>query len=126
MTENPSYRLNEDVLIEIFRHLSDKDLVQCEATCRQWRHVLRYGIPWKRLLLAALDSSPSWQQAFQLTGLVKSDLQLKKCKSIYRAMYSYLSELDSNWRRGRQLTVLLSTLTEWSDLVDIGNNCIAN
>jgi F-box-like len=119
-----SFILYEDVLLLIFEHLNDKDLIQCEAVCRQWRQVLLTGPPWKKWLNKQRNTSPAVRQFWQKCRPDEQNLKFEDWRAIYRNMLFYLKELDKNWRTGRCITRIIP-LDDYCLDLQISNNWIA-
>ena len=97
---NPTLWSCEDVLLLIFQHLDGKDLVHCEAVCRQWRQVMLTGTPWIRWLKqrsASRELRPFWHRM----GLDETNLQFQDYRAICRDIVRYLNQQDNTWRHGK-------------------------
>jgi F-box-like len=109
---SPTRWLVEDVLLQIFQYLDGKDLLRCEAVCRQWRQVMLAGTPWRRWLNQRSPSPelrPFWQRARQNDSFQD-----------YRAICRYILLLDYNWRRGKYETSSL-TLNNVGEVITSGD-----
>jgi F-box-like len=93
--------LYEDALLLIFRHLTYKDLANCEAVCSMWRGVMLTGTPWRTCFHKEMATSPRWREVWKKTGIDEKKLRSADYRDIYRAMHMYLKELDNNWRTGK-------------------------
>ena len=97
---NPTLWSCEDVLLLIFQHLDGKDLVHCEAVCRQWRQVMLTGTPWIRWLKQR-SASPELRPFWHRMGLDETNLQFQDYRAICRDIVRYLNQQDNNWRHGK-------------------------
>ena len=97
---NPANQLSDDVLLVIFNHLDEEDLLRCETVCRQWRKVLLSGEPWEKLFDRKIVSSPQWRQVWPNFVPDENELQTGHCRSLCRAIIRELKQIDRNWRTG--------------------------
>jgi F-box-like len=86
-----------DVLHIIFQQLEGKDLVNCEAVCRQWRDILFAGTPWRKLFLRQVDCSLLWRK--EQKKLEKNQLILHTEQ--YRDICRNLLQVERSWRIGK-------------------------
>jgi F-box-like len=126
---NQSDNLNHDVLLMIFRYLDGKDLLHCEAVCRQWREVMLMGTPWRRWLDKQRTTSSGCSQFWPKLRLAGEKLVTRYSRAICLDLLRYLKALDHNWRKGwyqkRSLPKLLNGQAIYSKCPQIGRNHIA-
>ena len=96
----PANQLPDDVLLVIFDHLDDQDLLRCELVCRQWRNVLQSGRVWKILFRRQLVSSQLWRSVLQNFGVDVNKLENVHYRGLCRAILRQLNKINRNWRTG--------------------------
>jgi F-box-like len=89
--------LGDDVLQMIFQKLEGKDLLSCEAVCRQWRDILLAGTPWRRLFYRQVDCSLLWRK--EQKKLEKNQPTLRTER--YRDSCRNLLQVERNWQIGK-------------------------
>ena len=122
---NPPNQLDEEVLLVIFGHLDDHDLLRCETVCRQWRNVLLSGISWKTLFHRKIVSSALWRQVWREFGTDNKKLQSVHYRGLCKVMIQQVNKLDNNWRTGNFKKSSKRVHSSYSSDVIIGNHCIA-
>jgi hypothetical protein len=55
IVDNKKYELPSEILLEIFRLLSPKDLCKCASVCKLWRKIAHDEILWYHLNLSKLE-----------------------------------------------------------------------
>ena len=91
-----SNELGADVLESIFQQLDGKDLLNCEAVCRQWRDILLSGTPWRRLFHRQIGCSLLWR--YVQKKLESNQLTLRTEQ--YPSVCKDILQVDRNWRTG--------------------------
>ena len=122
---NPPNQLDEEVLLVIFGHLDDHDLLRCETVCRHWRNVLLSGISWKTLFHRKIVSSALWRQVWREFGTDNKKLQSVHYRGLCKVMIQQVNKLDNNWRTGNFKKFSKRINSSYSSDVIIGNHCIA-
>jgi F-box-like len=100
VTYNSVNQLPDDVLLVIFDQLDDQDFLRCELVCRQWRHVLLSGRPWKTLFRRKIVSSLPWRHVLQNFEVRVDELETVRYRGLCRAIMQQLSETYRNWCTG--------------------------
>jgi F-box-like len=124
---NSSCSLPEDVLLIIFGYLTGEDLCICEAVCKQWRTILKFGTPWRRLLQRQIARSDMWRQAWLSMGLDGKQMKREHHRSVCRALVQYSREMDNTLRAGNIETTEHILFPDFSFVYDyrIGNDYIS-
>ena len=123
---NPASRLDEDVLLAIFDHLDDQDLLRCETVCILWRNVLLSGRPWRRLFHRKIVSSPQFREVCWDLGVDETKLETVHYRELCKAIIQEVNNLDGNWRTGNCEKRTKDLNFYWSAKhIIIGKNCIA-
>ena len=113
--------LGVDVLLMIFQHLEGEDLLNCEATCRQWRDILLVGTPWKRLFGRSKDSSPLWRRAQRTLEKIQPTFRTDQ----YRGVCKDVLQVKRNWRSGNFMKFTYSVNKPDSFLLTISDDYVA-
>jgi F-box-like len=120
-----SKQLDEDVLLMIFDHLDDQDLLRCATVCRQWLNVLLSQTPWRRLFHRQIVSCPPWHQFWRDFGVDEKKLQSANYRGICKTIIQELKKIYNNWRDGN-FKKTSDQVVHWSTSYGtIGKNCIA-
>ena len=91
----------EDVLLVIFDHLDEEDLLRCETVCSQWRNILLSGRPWKGLFHRKIVSSPQWRQVWWDLGVDEKKLETVHNRELCKTITKEVNEIANNWRNGK-------------------------
>jgi hypothetical protein len=115
----PANHLPDGVLLVIYDHLDYRDLLRCEAVCSQWRNVLLYATPWRRLFHRL---SSRWRHF----GIVEPEgkLETVHSKSFYKNIIHHLHDIDTIWRTGKFKRTDLFQVP--GTIVAVGDKCIVN
>jgi hypothetical protein len=93
---NPENQLDEYVLLVIFDHLDDKDLLRCEAVCQQWRNIILSGTPWRRLLHRKIVSSSMWREVWEDFGVDEKKLETLEYRGLYKKIIQEVNTLKED------------------------------
>ena len=116
----------EDVLLVIFDHLDEEDLLRCETVCSQWRNILLSGRPWKGLFHRKIVSSPQWRQVWWDLGVDEKKLETVHYRELCKTITKEVNEIANNWRNGKfKINEEPCYAINFADLV-IGKNWIAD
>ncbi|KAH7278943.1 hypothetical protein KP509_38G065400 [Ceratopteris richardii] len=87
------YQMPDELMINIFRRLSIKELSSCMCTCHWWQHLGSQDDIWKRF-----DMSNKTLTAFPRWGLVKYDALMKRLQSRHVLACGYFGQGFSHLR----------------------------
>jgi F-box-like len=92
--------LGEDVLQMIFQHLDAKNLLKCEAVCRQWRNILLAGTPWRRFYHRNIGHSPQWRRTQKILKSNMRTLRTEQYRGFCKDLLQQARTIHRNLRRG--------------------------
>ena len=92
--------LGHDVLQMIFQHLDAKNLLKCEAVCRQWRNILLAGTPWRRLYHRNIVRLPQWRRAQKILKSNPRTLRTEQYRGFCIDLIQQVNTINRNLRRG--------------------------
>jgi len=114
--------LGEDVLQMIFQHLDAKDLLKCEAVCRQWRDIFLAGTPWRRLYHRNIGRLRLWRKAQKELELDQKTLRTEQYRGICKDI---LQKVDRNWRRGHFTKLTCPVSSSCATRISINDDYVA-
>jgi F-box-like len=123
---NPANQLTDDVLLVIFDHLDEEDILRCEVVCRQWQNFLQSGTPWRRLFHRKHVSSEKWCQVWREFGLEERNMQIGHYREVCKAIIQEMNELDNNWRTGNYKIIKKKCTLRNSSHFVIGKDFLAD